>query len=185
MTITRLVKTFTQLFSSSVFNSQFCEGNIPTIGRRSIDVEEDFDVLHSIIYYLYTGQITFDDDPSSSVSTPKVTDPGIIYSAADRFLLPELKDKAYNFFISTLDVKNITSRVFDEQLTLHTEVDEVCSSFFKIRVGDIMETSEYKEFFAELENCPCERRAWVNSKFRALVEGQLRGLKRKQYDWDD
>lgn len=175
---------------AQVFTSQFREGeeiiNVDsnTPERRIIKVSEDFDILHNILYYLYTSRIIFDGDPFNSPGycekMPKLLEPGVIYSAADRYLLTDLKKKALSFFQTTINVKNITSRVFDQELSLHSEMDTLCTAFFKSRVEDIMATTEYDAFFVELENTSLERRAWVNAKFRDLVEDQLRGLKRKR-----
>jgi hypothetical protein len=103
-----------------------------------------------------------------------------IYSAADRFLLDGLKAKALDFMKRTCTVNNITARTFGEFADLHTQVDVLYSSYFKRHVGEIMETPEYLEYFENVESSTSEERARVNSKFRGLMQNELKGLKRKR-----
>jgi hypothetical protein len=167
-----------------VLTSQFLEGNDrdpSKPGHRVIRVTEDFDVLHAILYYLYTGRITFDTEINApSTIGPKIIDSTVIYVQADRLLLGDLKKIAFDFFKSALGVDNVTAYTFNEDLCLHKEIESYCSEFFANHLEQVVESDEYIKFFAELEECSIERRAWVDSKFRKLVQGQVKTLKRKR-----
>jgi hypothetical protein len=168
-----------------VLNSQFLEGSEDPSkpGHRTIEVTEDFDVLYAIVYYLYTSHIIFDNGLIPPLPLgPKVIDSTIIYTQADRLLLPDLKRIAFEFFKSTLGVKNVTTYTFDEDLCLHKEIESCCSEFFSTHLEEVVESNEYIEFFAELEKCSIERQAWVDSRFRKLVQNELRTLKRKRQE---
>ena len=133
------------------------------------------------MYYLYTGRITFDTDlESPSTKGPKIIDSTVIYAQADRLLLDDLKKIAFDFFKSILVVDNITAYIFDEHLCLHKEIDSYCSEFFAMNIEKIVGSDGYIKFFDELEECSIERRAWVDSRFRQLVQSQVRMLKRKR-----
>jgi hypothetical protein len=172
-----------------VFASQFREGHKAnqnnTLRHRSIHVDEEFDILHTVLYYLYTSQITFDTHPdqntgSTNGEAPKTLDVETIYTASKFYLLDDLTSKALAFIQSVCTVNNITARIFGGFAGLHPEVEEVYTKYFKEHVGEIMATSEYQEYFDALENEPVERRAIVNAKFRELVQDELRGTKRKR-----
>jgi hypothetical protein len=156
-----------------VLTSEFHEGTDDPSkpGHRTIKVTEDFDVLYAILYYLYTGRITFDTYANAlSITGPKIIDSAVIYAQADRLLLRDLKKIAFEFFKSALGIYDVTTYTFDEDLCLHKEIDDYCSKFFSKHVEEIVETDEYIKFFAELEKCPMKRQAWVDSKFRKLVQ---------------
>ena len=166
-----------------MFNSGFLEGLLvtqqgePVGGRRVITIPEDFDVFHNILYYLYTGIIVFDTSPEDlepSLNTPKTVDVHALYAAADRFLLTDLQQKAFDFLQKTCTVENITSRVFGDFAGTHHEVTKFYKDFFKEHIGAVVMSFDYKNFFEEAEGWSAKRRAEVNSKFRELAEERLK-----------
>jgi hypothetical protein len=172
-----------------VFNSQFIEGyqdksgdmhDDTTIYRRIVNIKEDFRTFFQILYYIYTGSIEFDTHPSTSPSQHNEEeyqfplDATTIYAAADRYLLADLKSKAFEFLESTCDVKNITGRVFGDTAELYLEIDEMYSAFFIAHSAEIIKTVEYEKFCEELEALDDEdRKLEVNSKLRQLAEDKL------------
>jgi len=166
-----------------VFTSGFIEGQLSardethSDDRQVITIPEDFDVFHNILYYLYTGIIVFDTSPESfepSDKAPRAVDVHAIYSAADRFLLTDLRERAFDFLRNTCTVENITRRVFGDCASIHDEVTRFYNSFFIQHLGSVVATFDYKNFFQEVEGWSAKRRAEVNTKFRELAEDRLK-----------
>jgi hypothetical protein len=84
-----------------VFNSAFQEGDIAVtttnvanisatpLGRH-IRVKDDYNLLHSVLYYIYSDCISFSTEPSRPDNFCNAEE---IYSIADRLLLDDLKEK--------------------------------------------------------------------------------------------
>jgi hypothetical protein len=166
-----------------VFSSGFIEGQLSARngtgsgGRHIIAMPEEFDVLHNILYYLYTGIIVFDTSPEGfdpSDHAPRAVDVHAIYAAADRFLLTDLKEKAFDFLQNTCTVENITRHVFGDCASIHDEVTKFYNSFFIEHLGMVVTTFDCKNFFQEVEGWSAKRRAEVNTKFRELAEDRLK-----------
>jgi len=176
----RVIKTAdSTVFTSGFIEGQFSSSNYETCsdGRHVITIPEDFDVFHNILYYLYTGMIVFDTSPETfepSDNAPRAVDVHAIYSAADRFLLTDLKGRAFDFLRSTCAVENITGRVFGDCASVHDEVTKFYNSFFIEHLGSVVTTFDYKNFFQEVEGWSAKRRAEVNTKFRELAEDRLK-----------
>jgi hypothetical protein len=180
-----------------VFSSGFSEGNSTTpitreqaeddtyMGRRRIvRIHEDYDVLYDILYYIYTGIICFQTDPQT-IRIPSgnycFLDGPTIYAAADRFLLTDLKQICLGFLDRSCDINNITSRVFSRTAMLYPEVDEIYSCYFKVNFKEVMETTEFKGFFDNLEKSEdSDMRAEINEKFRRLIQDQFKQTKRQR-----
>jgi hypothetical protein len=170
-----------------VFTSGFQEGNSTTDNGTSsengriIDSPENFDVYHNILSFLYTGIVVFEMAPDQSEPTkkkPRAIDVHTMYDAADRFLLPDLKQKAFDFLKKTCTVDNITSRVFGECASLHDELTKYYDSYFKDNIQSVLESSGYKDFFEEEEAWTTKKRADINTKVRALLEEGMKGLEK-------
>ena len=169
-----------------MFTSGFQEGQSASENRRLINSTENFDLYHTILYYLYTGIIVFDTAPDNFDPTdnaPQAIDVHTIYDAADRFLLPDLKQKAFNFLRKTCTADNITSRVFGECASLHEELTKYYDSYFEENIQSVLESSDYKKFFDEEESWPTEKRVDINTKLRALMEDGMKRLKRRRVDY--
>ena|SRR5271168_1604993 len=105
---------------------------------------------------------------------------------ADPFLLPDLKQKAFDFLEKTCTVDNITSRVFGECASLHDELTKYYDSYFKNNVRSVLECSGYRDFFEEEEAWTTNKRVDINTKVRALLEEGMKGLekpKRRRHDY--
>jgi hypothetical protein len=175
--------------NSNSATSEGCEEHAGFLERRRIiKVVDDYDTLHNILYFLYTGIIVFDTDPNNSqytrfprAKTPcRTMDVEMLHSAADRFLLTDLKKMTSDFLKSTCTLENITSRVFGESAGLFPDLDQSYSAYFKANLAEVMETKDFKIFFDELENSSdISLRKKINSTFRALVHDQLKDINSK------
>lgn len=177
-----------------MFNSGFSEGssctskkenNLNSVceSRRTINIEIDYAVFHNILYYLYTGVVTFDTHPYTTEITGEMytIDVESLFAAADLLLLFDLKKLIFKFLRRTCDVDNITSRVFSPFARLHSEVDKFYCSYFKAHLVEVMDTRSYGDFFRMVDDSPdAEFRDEVNSKFRELVQEQFKDSARNK-----
>jgi hypothetical protein len=166
-----------------VFTSGFSEGISDVKGstnknvneKRVVSTEVGFDILHNILHYFYTNQITFHSKPGKEpVTGPRTVDVQSIYEIADRFLLPHLKDKALYFLGGSCDIQNITGRMFGEYARTHEHLDLVYRAFFRTHLPLIVQTIEFNNFFEQLEGSDADQ---INARFRKVVQESLRGKK--------
>jgi hypothetical protein len=138
---------------------------------------EDLDVFYNILYYIYTGIIVFESSPELLVPTnnaPKAVDVHLIYAAADRFLLGDLREKAALFLVKTCRVDNVTSRLFGMSDGLDSSgVAEYYEFYFQDNLETVLRSSDYKDFFQEVEGWSPTERAEVNTRFRKLTTDRL------------
>ena len=141
-----------------MFNSAFQEGisakqtygqEIPS--RTQIPVEDDFDLFHIILFYLYTDKICFTTRPdyTSSPDLPVTSDAEGIYAIADRLLIEPLSSKALHFLQSTCKTSNITARTFGTFASLHDAVGKLYDKYFMENLKRVLVTSEFDEFFRD------------------------------------
>lgn len=166
-----------------VFSSGFQEGICPTQNestsdhRRTINMPEDFDVFYNILYYIYTGIIVLETSPDlfePANNAPKAVDVHLIYAAADRFLLQDLRHKAALFLMKTCTIDNVTSRLFGISDGLDSSIAaKYYESFFKDNLEAVLRSSDYKDFFQEVEGWSPTERAEVNTRFRKLTTDRL------------
>ena len=179
----------------ALFGSAFAEGdawaassssdtgasNVPlgprnsVVRQRVITMEEDFDVVHNILYYIYTNRIIFstivpspkDSDPLNEFTItpgcsdtkvgpkvqPRVIDTEDIFALAHRLDLVDLQNLALAFLGKTCDFINITSRVFSHFAAKHEEVAQVYDAYFRKAWSSIvlLYSKEFKEYFAMME----------------------------------
>ena len=149
-----------------------------TFHGRIVEVYDNYEIFKNILYFLYTGIVIFDTDPETSTNQKEeLSEVEEIFMAADRYLLNDLKERAFKFLERTCDINNITSRLFGQVAGLYPELDQIYSSYFKSNLLQIMGSEEYKTFFEELEESRDDRlKADINSKFRKLVQDQLHEL---------
>jgi len=169
-----------------VFNSAFSEaipqnaspsasedGKPSEIVRRIANIVDDFDLFHSILFYLYTDRICFLANPESShlSSIPATSDAEGIYAIAHRFMLDKLTSKALHFLRTTCTVRNITARKFGEFGSVHQAVGAVYHDYFIQNWEEVIRTNEFEEYFLELEDTP-EESIRINTALRQLMRSR-------------
>jgi hypothetical protein len=103
-----------------VFESSFAEGDggqihckcdtsqdIQYLPTCTIHTIENFELLHSILYYLYTDKGCFTTFLEEKKSQMPKCNPEDVFAIANRFQLAELKEKALGFLIETCCPTNI------------------------------------------------------------------------------
>jgi len=168
-----------------VFESSFAEGDGGQIrckcdlgGRqyipaRTIQTIENFELLHSILYYLYTDNICFTTSfaEETTEEMPKCNAEDV-YAIADRFQLNELKHKALTFLIETCCATNIVSRVFGEFAFQYEEVGRSYETIFLRLWNKIRETDDLSNFLLVLEESEDRGRAVIaNRRCWELMKG--------------
>jgi hypothetical protein len=184
---TSLFLVLKELISVSVFESLFAEGK-PTIHdapndadqkadgssqnhKRPIDSEDDFDLLHNILYYIYTDRITFGTNLKATHGTthPKLCSAEDIYMTADRMFLIELKNKALNFLKLSCTTDNIATRVMSKFSELHQEVHESYAECFRKDWDRLKGRKEFDRLF-DVVNDDLDEVLRINSRFRELMK---------------
>lgn len=170
-----------------MFESSFVEGMdgpeaCKNCGYRGslhkILTQEPFEVLYSLLYYLYTDCVYFTTAPGAEVVP--LTDCRIppcdaeeIYAIAHRFELDKLKTVALEFLVDTCDEINILSRVFGRRAEEYEELrDAYTTEFYQLWNNWIRDSSELTKFIEDLDLEIDEvRRATVSRKCWELMRG--------------
>lgn len=136
------------------------------------DTQEPFDLLHNILYYLYTDRITFGTNLNTSVpaNLPKLCSAEDIYIAADRMFLTDLKQKALNFLKLSCTTENITARVLGTFADVHTEVGTIYTDYFRHNWDRVKESEWFEQAFEKLQEGSDEKEL-AEKKFRKLMRG--------------
>jgi len=137
--------------------------------------EEDYDLLHNILYYLYTDNITFGTriDTVLPSNLPKLCPVEDIYVTADRMLLGELKHKALQFMELSCTADNITSRLMSTFAELHGEVATVYEAYFRANWDRIKNREEFEQPFMDLKDTESKESWRVHAKFREVMKGAV------------
>ena len=158
---------FRNIDQLQVFKSSFAEGDLNngvsasnlddrSLRRTHVQVDDDFDLLHNILYYLHTNQISFGtdltDDQPRAAHLPKLCPAEDIYAMADRLLLDDLKKKAFDFLKLTCSVENITARTMSKFARLYKDVGDMYATYYRMNWKQVKTTAAHREFFAERDS---------------------------------
>jgi hypothetical protein len=105
----------------------------PTENRQVLymdhDTDEiDFVTLHNILYYIYTGCVNLFQPnirnplPNLPKGYPDQADPVSLFRNADKFMLPELRDRCYKHLQFSLTVENVAERLFSTDAQHHEDL---------------------------------------------------------------
>jgi len=158
----------------NVAQSRDAEGHIVRVVEKKKSVE-DYDLLHNILYYLYTDHITFGTNfgkvPSSGL--PSIYPAEEIYTTAELMFLQPLKEKALRFLKDSCTVDNIISRLMSKFAEVHPEPAKIYEEFFRknwdvIKVGD-----EYNGLFKNLKEESFDDAVRTIIRFRNLIKNAV------------
>ena len=139
--------------------------------RRSIFVEENFELFHLVLFYLYTEQITFVDSPDSisQTSESNVThDAEAVYAIAHRLMIGSLEEKAGHFLKTTTNVGNISQRTFSTFALEHGALGAWYDEYFLDKWEDVKVREEFEKLFMDLAD-NMEEFVRVSTKFRHMI----------------
>jgi len=137
-----------------VFSSGFAEGD-EAVGNslRVIRMDDHVDIVHTVLYYLYTKEITLSTDltlKTEPASLPICTAEGI-YALAHRLNLEDLQRKVCAFLLETCTIHNIMEKVFSEFGTRYDKIKQLYTDYFRSHWPEIRKTHSYKDYFARLD----------------------------------
>jgi hypothetical protein len=171
----------------SVFESKFKEGvkdastgdcdcrGRPSMPLLTLPGIEPFEVLHPLLYYLYTERTCFTTTPieeAKSFYNVPPFDAEDAYRVGDILGLPELKEKALNFLVTTSDGSNIVSRVFGDYALKYKEIGHRYEAVFYKHWTEIKKSDELKQYFEELKEEADKKRGWkAIMRFLEIAQG--------------
>jgi len=139
--------------------------------RRSIFVQENFELFHLVLFYLYTEQITFVDSPSSISQISEcnvVHEAEPVYAIAHRLMIDSLKEKAAHFLKATTNLGNISQRTFSRFALEHEALGAWYDEYFLEKWEDIKVREEFQGLFKDLAD-DMEEFVRVSTKFRQMI----------------
>lgn len=141
--------------------------------RPTIFVNEDFDLFHLVLFFLYTDRICFvtSHEAFSSHETPTTHDAEGIYAISHRLMVDSLAEKALHFMQSTTNLGNITARTFGRFANAYKDVQKWYDDYFMKHWDEIRRGPAFEKFFVGLESDP-EEYIRVNTKFRGMITGR-------------
>ena len=168
-----------------MFNSAFSEGKPrnenelivdgekpPPYPRRLVTINDDYDLFHIVLFFLYTDRVCFTTTPEECPGDIPITDDAEgIYAIAHRLILDSLTSKAIHFLKSTCTIQNITERSFGKFVSVHESVGEVYDKYFMENWDEVIQSTEFEEFFKALEKDSKEY-IRANSKLRKMMRSR-------------
>jgi hypothetical protein len=161
-----------------VFNSGFSERTDPPPSscarppQRVIPSSDQFESLHTVLYYLYTDKVLFSDDTTleENLNMPACNAEDI-FAIAPRLDIPKLRQKAMSFLVETCTVENILSQTFGSFALTYDEASAAYAKVFYIYWENVKDLPECEKYFEGVEDEDPERGEGVNRKFRQLMRG--------------
>ena len=157
-------------------DEQTVESGCTDTHRTMVNVDDDFDVLHNILYYLYTDQISFSTDLDASPFSkelPRFCSAEAIYAIADKMMLEDLKRKVLGFLESTCTVENITGRTMSEFASVYKPVGDLYAKFYRANWGKVRSSAAHSQFFSsKFEEEDMDGPEWreLFKRYRAVME---------------
>lgn len=140
-----------------VFQSDFVEGNggasNEAMDIRTLPAYDDFEVLHPILYYIYTDRIYFTTGTAELMSPHHNVPPcnaEAAYRIAHLYGLVELGKKPLEFLLDTVDETNIIPQIFGEFALTYAAVGKSYEKIFCKFWNEIRATDEITGYFNEL-----------------------------------
>jgi hypothetical protein len=171
--------------TGAVFESRFAEGDggriqcncdpraIQYISARTIESIEDFELLHSVVYYLYTDKVCFTTAVvgEEQGEIPEC-DAEAAYAIADRFQLEGLKAKARAFLLDTCCIINIVPRILGEFAFEYEELGRSYENIFFRLWDQVRDTDKLSKFLLSLEESDDRGKASrANQRVWELMKG--------------
>jgi hypothetical protein len=166
-----------------VFESGFAEGDLAMAAstapmdryfpRREITMDDDYDVVHNVLYYLYTNTIRFSTESQNTPGPlPPLCDAEDVYALAHRLDLADLKSKTLHFMKLSCTKRNITERSLSSFAALYDQVGAIYDEYFKANWQEVFKTDEFEKYFEELaDEGDAKETSRVFKKFRELFKG--------------
>jgi hypothetical protein len=139
--------------------------------RRVVSIPDDFDLFHAFLYYIYTDEICFTNEPEASqlVDVPCVTDVEGMYMLSHRLLCDSVTTKAQQFLAYSCTLRNITAREFSSFAMLYTEVGNLYHKSFMNNWDEVVQSKEFEQYFEEDLEEDTEDYTRAHRKLRLII----------------
>jgi hypothetical protein len=163
-----------------VFDSNFVEGHHPkdnhseAMSVQTLQGHEPFEILHPILYYLYSDRLCSTIGPINETSPRRQVPPfdaQEAYRVGDILGLPELKKQALGFLVNITNGDNILARIFEEFALRYDEVGQGYERVFYKHWKDIRCSGRLTKYFKTIhEELSEERIKEVTMRCVGLLE---------------
>jgi hypothetical protein len=117
------------------------------------DPEDDIDfvTLHNILYYIYTGTVNlhvpqiYQDDYLFPEGYPSAADPYLLFRNADKFLLPSLKNRCYNYLKNVVTPEIVAERLFHKDCAHHGDLKTFYLEYVIANYDKVKSTEGWKK----------------------------------------
>jgi hypothetical protein len=133
------------------------------------DAEDDIDfvTMHNLLYFIYIGCINLpfgqaeaDSEPLPE-GYPEEADPFRLFRAADRFLLPTLKERCSLHLEHGVSTKNVVERLFHPDCEHHLRLGQHYFDYLIANFDVVKETEEWESMI-----CPSEEISSSVARYR-------------------
>jgi hypothetical protein len=192
--ITERVRILLSKPLTEVFQSNFIEGESngvdvsgggqgQTMMVQTLKAHEPFEVLHPILYFLYTDRVCFTTAPieeATVIHQVPPCDAEQAYRIGDMLELPQLKSKALEFLVDTADATNIISRVFGEYALKYEEIGKAYEGVFYRCWNDLKKGEVLKQYFRDLREEDEAKKNDVTTRCLHIMQGLISSGQREE-----
>jgi len=121
----------------------------------------DFVTLHNILYFIYIGCVnlpksSLDEKASEPVPEgyPDEADPFLLYRAADKFLLPSLKELCYFHLLHGVTVQNVADMLFHPDCEHQTELKQHFLDYIVANFNEVKDTEGWERALTDEDASP-------------------------------
>jgi hypothetical protein len=120
--------------------------------RRTIFLDDpaddiDFVTLHNILYFIYIGCVNLPGlkvDKPLPEGYPEEADPFLLYRNADKFLLPDLKDRCLYSLECSVTVENVAERLFHPGCQYHEDLKAMYLDYLLFHYDAVKDTKGWE-----------------------------------------
>lgn len=116
----------------------------------------DFVTLHNILYFIYIGcvNLSFSHTESLPEGYPDEADPFLLFRAADKFLLPSLKEQCFFHLEHGVTVENVAEMLFHPDCELHTELQQHYMDYIIANFKEVKDTEGWERAVCDEDVSP-------------------------------
>jgi BTB/POZ domain len=158
-------------------------GQGQTMMVQTLKAHEPFEVLHPILYFLYTDRVCFTTAPieeATVIHQVPPCDAEQAYRIGDMLELPQLKSKALEFLVDTADATNIISRVFGEYALKYDEIGKAYEGVFYRCWNDLKKGEVLKQYFRDLREEDEAKKNDVTMRCLHIMQGLISSGQREE-----
>ena len=130
--------------------------------RTIIHVDDiDFDTMHNLLSYLYTGCVNLHypserslEEDDLDLEYPETADAFLLYRAANMYMVEALETRCYHYLRSTCTEENIIERLFDTPgCAHHDKIRDMYLEYVYENFETIKTTKQWEEMLLGMKDC--------------------------------